>query len=392
MAAFIDAQGNTQQLEVGMEHIRAAADNRMSVRDYVNVTFPTNTQAYGDTFSQLCASEGIVLMPNREAGVMPRSLDATLNGTTYQAGSVVTNPNNQARVLLMPAVLSLVEDQLVGNLGTSAFDAMVGSDVVVDGDWALWPVANYSGPESARSQVTSQLAKPASMLTLTTSEQQVRIATKSLGVEWSDQAARYLNLDFIALSVARQVAVERNEVALDSLKAMLNGDADVGQGALSSIPGKVKNAKTDFDSTLSVAGTLSQKAWMSFLSMNSNKRTVEFVVTDIAGAMAIEGRSGRPTNSTDNPNSPRIDTLSSVLNPGWGKEVKVFIMPASAGWPANTIMAVAKPGIMRLTSTGASFNAIESFAIRRATAMRFDYGSIARRMYDDAFDVLTLTV
>ena len=393
MAAFIDAQGNTQQVEIGMEHIRAARDNKMSVRDYVNTTFPTNAQAYGDTFSQMCASEGIVLMPDRKAGVMPRSLDATLNSTTYQAGSIVTNPNNQARVLLMPAITALVEDKLTGNLSQNAdaFDKMVASDLVIDGDWALWPVANYSGPEAARSQVTSQLAKPASMLTLTTSENQVRIATKSLGVEWSDQAAKYLNLDFIALSIARQVAIERNAVAIDSLKAMINGDADVGQAALSG--DSVKNAKTNFDTTLSVAGTLTQKAWMSWLNYKSNIRTIDTVVTDIAGAMAIEGRANRPTISGDNPNSPRIDTISGALNPGWAKEVRIFIMPADAGWTANTLLGFdSRHAIQRIISAGASMTAIEEFAMRRGTGMRFDYGSIARRLYDDAFSVLTLTV
>ena len=393
MAAFIDAQGNTQQLEIGMEHIRAARDNKMSVRDYVNTTFPTNAQLYGDTFSQMCASEGIVLMPDRKAGVMPRSLDATLNSTTYQAGSIVTNPNNQARVLLMPAITALVEDKLTGNLSQNAdaFDKMIASDLVIDGDWALWPVANYNGPENARSQVTSQLAKPASMLTLTTSENQVRIATKSLGVEWSDQAAKYLNLDFIALSIARQVAIERNAVAIDSLKAMINGDADVGQAVLSG--DSVKNAKTNFDTTITVAGTLTQKAWMSWLNYKSNIRTIDTVVTDIAGAMAIEGRANRPTISGDNPNSPRIDTISGALNPGWAKEVRIFIMPADSGWTANTLLGFdSRYAVQRVISAGATMTAIEEFAMRRGTGMRFDYGSIARRLYDDAFSVLTLTV
>lgn len=396
MAAFIDAQGNTQQLEVTMDMVHKAADNKQSLRDFVNIQYPTNTQAYGDAFSQLCASEGIVLNPDRKAGIMPRSLHATLNAVDYQAGSVVTNPNNQARLLLMPAIGALVEDKLLGaGLGQDAdsFDKMIANDMVIDGDWALWPVANYSGPEAARSQVTSQLAKPASMLALTTSENQVRIATKSLGIEWSDQAAKYLNLDFIALSIARQLAVERNEVAIDSLKAMLNGDPDVGQPSLSTL-GKVKNAKTDYDNTLTNAGELSQLAWVSWLSANSYKRRIDIVITDIAGAMSIEGRTGRPTVSNDNPNSPRIDTVSSVLNPGWGKEVKVFVMPNNSGFPSHTLVGIdSRFAIQRIVSTGASnASAIEEFAIRRATAMRFDYGSIARRLYDDAFEVLTLTV
>jgi hypothetical protein len=52
-------------------------------------------------------------------------------------------------------------------------------------------------PEAARSQVTSQLAKPASMMSITTAEKSVRIPTFSLGIEWSEQATKYVNLDLM---------------------------------------------------------------------------------------------------------------------------------------------------------------------------------------------------
>ncbi len=388
MAAFIDAQGATQQVEINLDTVRAAADNGMSVREYINSKFTTDAEAYGDAFSQCCASEGIILSNNRKYGVRSPSLDAVLNGRPQmEASAIVKTPSAQARVLLMPAIGALVEDKLLSDLdmNANAYDSMIALDTVIADEWLLWPEVNMAGPEAGRSQVTSQLAKPVNMLTLTTSEKSIRIPTRSMGVEWSEQATKYLNLDFIALSIARQVAVERNEFANQNLVAMLNGDADVGQGSLSSLS-KVKTAVS-----LDAAATtgLTQKAWMTWLYTNGKKRRISHVVTDIVGALAIESRTGRPVVTGDNGTSTRINTNESVMNPTWGNEVQVFITD-DVNWPAKSIMGIdARYAIQRVTSTNASYQAQEEFVLRRGSAMRFDYGSLSRRLYNDAFECLT---
>lgn len=391
MASFIDAQGQTQQYEVTMDTVKAAADASLSVRDYVNTVMPTDASAYGDTFSQLCASEGIVLTSNRKMGIRATSLDAVANGRPIiEAGAIVRTPSSQARVLLMPAIGALVEDRLVGDLtmNANAFDSMIAMDTVIADDWLMWPEANYAGPEAGRSQAISQLAKPSRMLTLTTSEKSIKIPTFSLGIEWSQQALKYLNLDFIALSIARQAAVERNERANEQILELLNGNQDVGQAALSTISGKVKKAK-DFDSSITTAGALTQQALMLWLYTNSKKRRITHIVTDIMGALALENRTGRPTVMTDNGTSVRINADGSVMNPTWA-DFKVFITD-DPSWPANTFMGIdANYAIQRVTSSNASYEAQEEFVLRRGSAMRFDYGSITRRLYDEAYEVLTL--
>lgn len=388
MAAFIDAQGATQQVEVNLDTVRAAADNSLSVRDYINSNYTTDAEAYGDAFSQMCASEGIVLVPNKKYGLKAGNLDAVVNGRPkMEAGAIVKTPSSQARVLLMPAIGALVEDKLLGDLdmNANAFDSMIALDTVIADEWLLWPEVNMNGPEAGRSQVTSQLAKPVNMLTLTTSEKSIRIPTYSLGIEWSEQATKYLNLDFIALSIARQVAVERNERANQNLLAMLNGDADVGQASLSSL-GKVKTAVS-----LDAAATtgITQKALMLWLYSNSKKRRIDTIVTDINGALALEARTGRPVVTGDNGTSVRINTNESVMNPTWGAEVKVFITD-DPSWSAKTLMGIdSRYAIQRVTSTNASYQAQEDFVLRRGSAMRFDYGSLSRRLYPDAFEVMT---
>ena len=388
MAAFYDDQGQIQQVEVSLSLVREAADNGMSVRDWVNTIYPTDANAYGDAFTQFCASEGLVLRTTKKAGLRAPSLQSVLDGKPKMeaTGAVVRNPSQQARVLLMPAIGALIEDKLTGDMDmhASAFDSMIALDDTIADEWLLWPEANYSKPERGRSQVTSQLARPARMLTLTTSEKQVRIPTYALGIEWSEQATRYLNLDFVALSIARQIAVERNERAQQDLLSMLNGDIDMGQASLASLS-KVKTAVS-----LDAAATsgLTQKAWMLWLYSGTARRRVTHVVTDILGAMAIEGRTGRPVASTLDTSGSQINANASVLNPTWG-DVQVFITD-DPNWPAKTIMGVDREyGIQRVTSTNATYQAQEDFVLRRGSAMRWDTGSICRRLYIEAFECLT---
>lgn len=388
MAAFYDEQGQIQQVEVSLDLVREAADNGMSVRDWVNTIYPTDANAYGDAFTQFCASEGLVLRTAKKAGLRAPSLQSVLDGKPKMeaTGAVVRNPSQQARVLLMPAIGALIEDKLTGDMDmhASAFDSMIALDDTIADEWLLWPEANYSKPEQGRSQVTSQLARPARMLTLTTSEKQVRIPTYALGIEWSEQATRYLNLDFVALSIARQIAVERNERAQQDLLSMLNGDLDMGQASLASLS-KVKTAVS-----LDAAATagLTQKAWMLWLYSGTARRRITHVVTDILGAMAIEGRTGRPVASTLDTSGSQINANASVLNPTWG-DVQVFITD-DPSWPAKTIMGIdSEYAIQRVTSTNASYQATEDFVLRRGSAMRWDAGSICRRLYLEAFEVLT---
>lgn len=389
MAAFIDSQGSTQQLEVNLDIIRASKEAGQSVRDYVNATYDTDAEKHGDVFSQLCASEGIVLIPQKKYGMKASSLDAVLNGRpVLEAGAIVRNPSNQGRVLLMPAIGALVEDRLVSDLNMNAdeFDRIIAQDDTIADEWLLWPEINYAGPEAARSQVTSQLAKPATMMTVTTSEKSVRIPTFAMSIEWSEQATKYVNLDLLSLAIARQVAVERNDRANTNLLNMLNGDADMGQGSLSSL-GKVTTALS-LDSA--ATSGITQKAWLMWLYQNSKKRRINYLVTDIAGAMAIENRTGKPVITGDNPNSPRIDANVHVSNPTWMSELPVFIVDPSVGWPAKTILGLdTRYAIHRVTSTNASYSAQEDFVLRRGSAMRWDFGQITRRLFNDAFECLT---
>ena len=290
--------------------------------------------------------------------------------------------------MLMPAIGALLEDKLLSDLEMNAaiLDGMIAQNDTIADEWLLWPEINFAHPEAARSQVTSQLAKPASMMSITTSEKSVRIPTFSLGIEWSEQATKYINLDLLTLAISRQVANERNARANEYILSLLNGDPDMSQPSLSTA-GKVVTALS-----LDAAATagITQLAWMSWLYADSKKRRITHLITDIAGAMAIENRTGRPTVVQDNPGSKRINNNVFVMNPTWAPELPIFIVDSSVGWPAKTIMGIdANFAIHRVTSTNAAYSAQEDFVLRRGSAMRFDFGQILRRLFLDAYTVLT---
>ena len=392
MANFIDARGNNNELPIHVDMYRAARDNNMSLEQFLNTQYPTNAEAYGSTFHQVLASEGIFVRGDKEFGIRPSTMDQILNGRPRIEGGVITkDATPPSRILFPAAILTAIEDKLVAdlNINPNAFDQMVAVDDSIQNDRFDRPILNYSNPEGARSQIISQLSMPTSMLSISVSEVTRKIPTRSLGFEISDQAVKATTLDLVALALARQRANERNERTYEYILNLLNGDPDQGMVALSTISNKVVKASS-FDSSIVANGVLSQKAWMKWLFKNSTKRTITHIITDIDGALAVEGRTGKPTNYNDNPNSPRIDTLQVVMNPTWPSGVKVFIT-ADPNWPANTIVGLdQRYGIHRVTSTTAAYEAIEAFVLKRSTAMRFDSGEIVYRLLDDAFEVLSL--
>lgn len=389
MASFYNAQGEVHQLPIELSMYQAASDKGMSLAQYLNHTYPTNPEKYGSTFDQVLASEGIFLKGDKEFGIRPSTLQSIMNP---QAGGVVTKDSvPTTRIVFPAAILQAVEDKLVANLTITAdaFDKMVAVDDAISNDRFIRPVLNFSKPEAARSQGIAQLATPASMLSITVSEVARTIPTYSLGMEVSDQALKNVTLDLTALALARQAATERNARTQQYILQLLNGDTDMGTSALSSISGKVQKASS-YDASITTAGALTQKAWMSYLFNNATRRTITHVVTDLAGALAIENRTGKPVITQDNPQSPRIDTLQSVVNPMWPSNVKVFIS-LDPNWPANTIMGFdVNYGIHRVTSLTAAYQAIEQFVLRRSTGLRFDFGVIVYRLFDDAYDCLSL--
>lgn len=389
MAAYINARGETQQIKLDVTMYRQAAERGMSLQQFLN-TEHADTGANGPAFNQILASEGIFVQANRDVGIRPSTMEAILNGRpNMEAGVNVKDAVPTSRILFPAVIMQAVEDKLLQNLAmtANALEDMIAIDETINGERYEHPVVNFSKPEAARSQGSSQLAPPPSMMTITTSDKAYRIPSFALGLEVSDQALKATTIDFVALSLARQAAVERNERANNYLLSIFNGDVDNGEGSLASL-GLVDNAST-FDAA-ATGGTLTQKAWMKYLMKNGTKRTITHLVTDIDTAMKIEGRTGKPTVMQDDGTTNRFDTQFNVMNPTWAKNPKLFLVE-NAAWAANTIMGLdASWAIRRVRNLSADYQGIESYVLRRSQAMRFDFGEHVNRLYNDAYGCMVL--
>ena len=387
---YVDAQGKNQALDLSLDTYRAAAEAGQSLPQYLAANFPTDAAKYGTVMEQAMEQAGMFVYGDSDAGINSTSLADVLN--PRQANAITRDGAPLSRLLAPAVILGAVENRLrAGVQGMTAtaeaFDKMIAMDDSINADRFERPVLDFSDVEKSRSAPVAQLAMPPVMMTLKVSDKSYRIPSWGIGLEISDQAARAVNLDLVSLTVARQAAVERNARAEDYVLALLNGDADIGDGPLSGIAGKVATAVS-----LDAAATtgLTQKAWVSWLSRNSTKRVVDTVITDLAGAMAIEGRAGRPTSS-DNISgvSQRFNTTFNVLNNQWPAQVDLYITNNPA-WPAGTILGLdSRYAIHRVRSLTAAYEAVEKFVLKRSTALRIDDGELVYRLFDEAFEVLT---
>lgn len=390
MSTFLDASGNPQKIDLHVSMYQQAARSGQSFQSYINTTYQTDAKKYGSAFEQMMASEGIFVQANADLGIRASTMDDILNGKSMQAGGVTVKDGVPDSRILFPAVFLLaIENKLVANLTMTAdaFEGMIAVNESINGDRYEQPILNFSKPEAGRSQGIAQLAAPASMLTITSSDVAYRIPTFSLGMEISDQALKASTLDIVALSLARQAAVQRNERAQNYMLALFNGDIDNNDNSLASLG--LVDTSTSFDA-VSTGGVFTHKSWMKYLMKNGTKRTLTHIVTDIDTAMRIEGRTGKPTIFTDDAQSPRIDTQFKLMNPTWAKNPEIFLTQ-DLNWPAATLMGIDKTAaIRRVRSVTADYQAIEAMVMRRSQSMRFDFGEHVNRLFTDAYGCMTL--
>ena len=401
MSQFIDASGASQQVEPNLEWYREAEANNMSLEQFINTKYETDANTYGSAYHQILASEGIVLKPNRVYGLRSNTMAQIDSGIQIRAGALTKDSEFSSaalRTLFPSAILSAIEDKLVADLNMAAdtFDSLVAFNDVIQGDKYERPLLNFSKPEKARSNAVAQLSEPNVMLSITAAQYSRTIPTLSIGMLVAKQAENNTTLDLVALALARQVATERMMRAREYFLTMLNGDVDLkGEGpgsatVASIVEGRLGAGSTQMANIDAAATTgITQRGWMKWLYRDSTVRVIDWVVTDLDGALALENRAGKPTNNTDNPNSVRIDSVVQVGNPTWKSNVKVYITD-DPNWPAKTVLGFdSRYGIARVTSSTIQYSAVEEYVMRRAKGLRIDFGEIAYRLHDDAFDVFT---
>jgi len=330
---------------------------------------------------------------DRETGIQPPSMKSVLDGNAQiMAGPLVRNDGSDrhgisGRLLFPQVILELVAANLTENKDDflSGYDRMVGIDTSVTSPRVDQPTIDVTAPEGSRSQPIAQLAEPATMVSITLSEKSFAIPTKSIGLLVSDQALQATTLDLVGLTMSAQARGERIYMVEEQLGAMINGDVDWGETALSAITAQ------SLDAAITTAGDITQKAWIHYLRDDYRKMTIDAIMCDIDTALAIESRTNKPTVNTDDPNSPRIDALFSIENMALPRPRILLLDSSFIG--ANTIVGIdSRYAIRRVTNVSAAYEAIEQWVMRRATAFRVDYGEMSKKLYTEAWKKMTLTV
>ena len=386
---FIDASGAQVEVTLDVSVYKEAAAKGLTVPQLLNQRYQTKVDA-GPAFEQLCRSTGLVQSYNREFGFRPPTLGAVLDGRAGLSAASVLEGTPASRILYPAAVLELIESAMQVDRTTdpSAFDEMVGKDSYVSVNRLEYPIVNMSGAEAGVMRPISQLAKPDHMMTITTSDTSKSLGKLSLALLVSDEALNAITIDFVSDCVRRQAEVARNTQVYTWLLEFLNGDTDMGTSALS------QTTAASYDSAVVAAGTITKKAYIKWLIHNWSIRQITHVVGTVDNLLTLWDLF--PTTNTGiQPTGldglfPMIRIMNRALS-----DVRYFAVDATSGasWTANTLMGLDKKwAIHRITNTAAAYSAIEDYVLRRGKELRFDQSVIATRYWDNAFDVLSLTV
>lgn len=387
--SILNAKGDPMEIGLSATLYREAHDNNCTVAQFLERKYgaETNSEKYGSVLEQVAASSGIFLRGDKQFGLRAPTCKEILDGqAVMQAGVIVRDGVPASRIVFPAVILEMLENQLVKDYNTQApiFEKMLAISDTIAGNRFEQPVVTFTKPEGARSQAIAQGALPPVMGVISVADVARKIPTFSLGLEITDEALKATTLDFVSLSLQRQVAAERDGRVEGYISAMVGGDADMGQAALATI--------NQTDATLdpaAAAGTLTQKAWIKWLYRNIRKRRIDWIICTIGTALKIEARTGKPVVTTDDPNSPRIDALQHLVNPAIG-DVKMFIVDSTVVADDHIIGLDSRYAMRRVRNSEAEYTAVEEFVLKKTKAMRFDFGEIVYRLYDEAWDHLVI--
>ena len=340
---------------------------------------------------QLYAQCGLFRSNDNANGIYSAKARDILEGVSGIAMNAATAPGNVgiSRFVSPAALLDSIQNDMYedksGVLGQ--FKNLVAFTQTVQGNRYERPVFNYDPARNSRAKPIAQLAEPTNIGLLTVGEQSGTIPVFSSGLTISDQAVDYFGFSEIQKCMSLMVQNDMADRADGWLISMLNGDTDHGMAALAGT--QVEKANS-IDTAIVAAGSLTQKAWIKWISKHSKRAPITHIICDIDSALAIQNRTGRATVMSDNNTSKRIDTLEVTMNDMWPSELPVYIV-TDPNWPSNCILGISKPSaIVMYESVSANFNSVEQFVTRRSTTFRADFGAVATRFMERAFHRLDL--
>lgn len=395
----VAADGSHQQVELSVELYAQASERGMTLPALINQLYPTNASNDGTAFEQLLAQTGMFMTTDRVNGIRPPKLADIVGGKAeMNAGVIVRDAQPASRIMFPAVVLEAMESQLYYDAGgyLGQWETLIAMKDDIQGARFEQPIINYGNVGTTpgnvvRSQPIAQNSYPTSMISITVSDVARKIPTFSLGLEMSDEAMRATTLPMVTMALSRQGELERIARTDEYIQSVVWGDKDMGLGTLSA---QATNARA-LDSSISAstawnaAGALTHKAWVSWLRRNWRKRHIDTVICTVATALQIEARTGRPNYPNQDTDAKLINPLPAVSNPMW-QNVSIWLVEDGVLPDGMVVGLDRRYALRRVRNSEAEYSAVEQFVLKKTQAMRFDFGEIVYRLYDEAFDVLML--
>ena len=400
---YTDNKGSQNQIEMsGEEMFTEALKANITPAAYINRKFADADMSLGPAFKQMQASFGICSPgADNPFGLKATSMASLLDGTGSFGANVNTQQNTSpfgtsSRAFTIISVIDAIESAMAKDRTTDAdnFYSMVGSTLALNSEHFEQPIIDYGtvgGPETAKAQRAVQGANPPKIAFFKTADRIRRIGSWTVGMEWTQQALRATTLDFVTMTMARFLQVERDERAYRYVADLYVGNNDLVTTAVSAV------TTTSLDAA-ATGGVVTHKSWVKFLARNRKYRKITHAICDIDTYLKIEARTGRPGSNSYDPSLARIDPQLQAGPQPFGADVQWVIVDAATDGgpvPANTVYAIdARSAITLVTNSNAAYSAVEQFALKRTEAMRMDWSEEVFRTFGDtelrAFDVLTI--
>lgn len=396
--SIIKDSTGSHEISLTIEDYKAASKKHLTLPQFLAGKYGKNVDIskHGSVFTQMLGAAGMFTKHNRELGIKPPTMAEILDGSVEVAMGTISRPDGQdaltvsGRFLFPALILEMVESELRtdNNVYASVFNRMVASTVSTNTPRYDQPIINVTGPQGSKTSPIAQGTEPKRMISITLSEKSFRMPVNSIGLSITDEAQRASTLDLVSIVVREQALQERADQIDIDLGNIVTGNQDAGpdgDSALSTIA-----FKAIYDSTAGV-NAFTQKGWVKLLRADWKKMNIDWIVCDIDGYLAIEGRANRPIITNADTHNAGLNSLPTAANPGIPDQVNVFIIDdVSILGGSNRILALdSSKAIRKVVYVGANYQAIQDFVMRRTTEMRFDWSERHERLgFDNAFKLI----
>ena len=391
---YINHAGEVVSADVSLSDYREAAKAKVNLSQFLQTKYGNDSDCkkYGSVFRQACESVGIH-KANAKLGVNSPTMaevvgDVSVDGGAFTAPDGSDNNTPAGRLFYPELVMGIIREKLEESHSDieAGFTNMIALKENIPSEMWVQPMIDTTAPEGSRSEQISQLALPKAMISITSSQIARSIPTKSIGLMISEQAMNYATLDLVGIAVAAQSRGERIAMMYEGITGLLNGDVDFGSSALPQY-----KANT-FDTAITAAGQMTHKAFLHMLHDNIKTLSIDSMICDLDTYLSFEGRDNRPTlDKIGDHSGERLNAQVNRINASLS-DLNVLIVDTDVLGANTAMMLDSRYAIRKVTNVNAQFSAVEDFIMRRARGLRIDYGNSVSRLYDQAFQAVSLTL